>query len=110
MEEVNRQEAANASAREGKVFEALLSSPDPEIQALAVTGMLEGAQPKKKKGGWSGFLGQYDQSPTYQRLVELANTPEQTAPATTPSRTVQTQTMQAPPTLRPRWRTSRTFT
>ncbi len=81
----------------------MLASPDPEIQALAVTGMLESAQPKKKKGGFSGFVGEYEKNPIYQRVLEMSK--EQVATQqpvmTTPSRSVQTQTMQPPPSLHP---------
>jgi hypothetical protein len=83
VDTINRQAAEASAARESKLFETLLSSPDPEIQALAVTGMLESAQPKKRKGGFSGFIGEYEGNPVM----------------TTPSRSVTTQTMQPPPSI-----------
>lgn len=103
VETINREAAEKASARESAVFQALLSSPDPEIQALAVTGMLESTQPKAKKRGFAGFLGQFDQSPTYQKIIELAKTPVDTPTPVMgpPSRSVTTQTMQPPPSLQP---------
>jgi len=66
-----------ASERESRVYNALLSSPDPEIQAMAASGLLESAQPKKRKGGLRGWIGEMDVSPTFQRLQQLVNTPEQ---------------------------------
>lgn len=103
VEQINRETADRASARESQVFQALLASPDPEVQALAVTGMLESTQPKAKKRGFAGFLGQFDQSDTYQQLINLAKTPKETEVQRpgTQSRQLQTQTMQPAPTLQP---------
>jgi hypothetical protein len=101
VEQVNRESADRASDRESRVFQALLASPDPEVQALAVTGMLESTQPKAKKRNFAGFLGQYEQSDTYNQLINLAKTPkevEETRPGT-PSMQLQTQTMRPAPTI-----------
>jgi hypothetical protein len=82
------QEEANASAdRESKVYQALINSPDPEIAAMATSGLLESAGPRKRKSGLSGWLGEMSKSPTYQRLQELIKSPVQTdpgSPATLP--------------------------
>jgi len=72
-EELRKAELANA--REAKVYEALISSPDPEIQALATAGLLESARGPQKKGGIQGWLGQMEQSPFLGRIQELINTP-----------------------------------
>jgi hypothetical protein len=58
---------------EGKVFEHLLASRDPEIRALALQGIYEGAQPSQKKKGWRGFLGEIQQSSTFPQIQSLAN-------------------------------------
>ncbi len=101
VEAINREEADRSRNRESQVFQALLASPDPEVQALAVTGMLESTQPKAKKRGFAGFLGQYEQSDVYNQLISLAKTPKETeiTHPGTPSRQLQTQTMQPAPTI-----------
>lgn len=83
------------------MFQALLASPDPEVQALAVTGMLESTQPKAKKRGFAGFLGQFDDSPTYQELSRLSKTPtmQEVRQPGLESRQVTTQTMQPAPSI-----------
>lgn len=100
VDDLNRKQAELSAQREGKFFETLLASPDAEMRALAVTGMLEASQPRKKKGGFKGFLGEYEQNPIYQRVLELANTPvesqEQVAPPTSPGRSTVVQGGMAP--------------
>lgn len=83
--EVEKQKLDEANAsneRESKVYQALLSSPDPEIQAMAATGLLESAQPRKKKSGLQGWLGGFQGNSTYDRLRGLIDTPVQTSPGT----------------------------
>jgi hypothetical protein len=101
VEQTARDEMDRSRDRESRVFQALLASPDPEIQALAVTGMLESTQPKLKKRGFAGFLGQYEQSDTYNQLIKLAKTPveQEVQKPGLQSRQLQTQTMQQAPTI-----------
>lgn len=79
---------ANADAdRESRVYTALLNSPDKEIATMAASGLLESAGPRKRKSGFSGWLGDMQKSPTYAKLQELINSPVQTSegtPATLP--------------------------
>jgi hypothetical protein len=58
---------------EGKLFTHLLGSRDPEIRALALQGMYEGAQPTQRKKGWRGFLGEIQQSSTFPQIQQLAD-------------------------------------
>lgn len=77
---------ANADAdRESKVYSTLLNSPDPEIASMAAAGLLESAGPRKRKSGFSGWLGDMQKSPTYDRLRQLIATPTETSPGELPS-------------------------
>lgn len=78
VERQNIREAELSNDREGRIYETLLSSPDPEIQAMAATGLLESAQPRKKKGGIRGWLGEVSANPTFGKLKSLIGTPVQT--------------------------------
>lgn len=75
VEAQNMAEAQAANAREGKVFEALINSPDPEIKAMAVTGLLSSAQPMKRKSGIRGWLGEMQANPMLPQIQALINTP-----------------------------------
>lgn len=75
IENFNLQQGLAAKEREGKIFEHLLASPDPEIRAMAATGMLDSTQPAKRKSGLAGWMGQVEGSPMYGRIKELMNTP-----------------------------------
>ncbi len=77
VEAENRRAAELSSQRESDVYRALLGEGvNPEIQAMALAGMLESAQPKKKKGGFKGWLGEMETSPTFQRLQQFLTTPQ----------------------------------
>lgn len=79
-------EQANADAdRESRVYSTLLNSPDPEIASMAAAGLLESAGPRKRKSGFSGWLGDMQQSPTYAKLQQLIQSPTQTSAGTPPS-------------------------
>jgi hypothetical protein len=67
--------AAKRSDREARVYEALLSSPDPEIQSLAAAGLLESARGPMKKGGIAGWLGQMEESAILPQIQRLVQTP-----------------------------------
>ena len=75
-EQIRQQDLANA--REGKVFESLLSSTDPEVQSLAMTGLLTSAQPSLRKSGLRGWLGEMAQNPITAQMQKLIGTPVQT--------------------------------
>lgn len=60
-------------ASEGRLYEYLLASRDPEIRALALHGLFESAQPSAKKGGFRGYLGELQTSSVYPQIRELAN-------------------------------------
>ena len=49
---------------EGKLFEYLLNSDDPEMKALALTGLFESASPKADKG-LQGYLGKLQSGKIY---------------------------------------------
>jgi hypothetical protein len=55
-------------AAEGRIFEHLLSSDDPEMRALAMTGMFESASGRKKPG-FAGYLGEMQKSQMYPAVL-----------------------------------------
>lgn len=75
IEQENLRQADLSRQREGQVFNALINSPDPEIQSLAVAGLLESAKPGRRKGGFGGWLGQMEQSPFLPQIQSLIQTP-----------------------------------
>lgn len=74
-EERNFKLAQQATEREQKIFGALLDSADPEIQALALTGLLDSAQPKKRMKGIRGWLGELQSSPILGEIQRTMQTP-----------------------------------
>ena len=84
VEQENLRQAEAAADREGRVFQALLSSPDPEIQSLAATGLLESARPRKRAGGLKGWIGELEQSPILSQIQGLIQTPVQKTEGTLP--------------------------
>lgn len=58
------------AAREAKVFEVLANSDDPEMQSLAITGMLHASNPKGKKSSsfFRRFLGEVNENPVMGQL------------------------------------------
>lgn len=71
IEAENARRAEIAAGREAKIYEALIASPDPEIQALAATGLLSSAQPQKRKGGLRGWLGEVESSPILPQVQAM---------------------------------------
>lgn len=71
IEDQNREDAAASQAREQGVLQHLLTSDDPEIKSLAVAGMLDSTRPKKRKGGFSGWLGEMQANPHMDRIRAL---------------------------------------
>lgn len=78
IEQQTLEESRASSAREQKVFEALVNSPDPEIQSLAVAGLLQSAEPRKRKGGLAGWMGELQGSPHLPKIQALLSQPVQT--------------------------------
>lgn len=85
--------AAKRSDRESRIYQTLLSSPDPEIQSLAATGLLDSARGPMKKGGLAGWLGQMEESTILPQIQQLIRTPvlgqeEVPGPSTLPSKSL----------------------
>jgi hypothetical protein len=78
---------AERNRRETAVFNTLLSSPDPEIQSLAATGMITGAMGPSRKGGLRGWIGDMTENPIMGQIRNLIATPTQT-PTATPAGTL----------------------
>ncbi len=75
VEAENVRQAELSRDREGRVLQALLSSPDPEVQSLAVAGLLSSAGAPKRKGGLRGWIGEMEANPYLDRIRSLAETP-----------------------------------
>lgn len=75
VEQENLRQAEQANAREAKIYEALVNSPDPEIRSMAVTGLLDSAKPSKRKSGLRGWIGQMEANPALGRIKDLIGTP-----------------------------------
>lgn len=60
--------------RESKIYEALIQSPDPEIQSMAFSGLLDSANPKRKKG-LQGWMGEMQKNPAMEGIRKLIQTP-----------------------------------
>jgi len=58
---------------ESKIFEYLLQSNDPEMRALALTGLLESARPGQRKGGLAGYLGDIQGGQMYPQVLARMN-------------------------------------
>src|SRR5438093_445137 len=75
IEQENLRRSDEARQREGKIYEALLNSSDPDIQSLALTGLLHTAQPGKRAKGIRGWLGELEASPILPQMRQLLQTP-----------------------------------
>lgn len=75
VQKQNYDQSVADTEREQKIFSTLLASDDPEVQHLALTGLLDSANPKKKKGGIKGWLGETEQSPYLAAMQALVRTP-----------------------------------
>jgi hypothetical protein len=86
QEQIRQQDLANT--RESKIYEALINSPDPEVKAAAITGLLTSAQKPTRAGGLRGWLGEMHSNPAMERIKGLVGTmmPEE-------------ETVAGPPTL-----------
>ena len=76
VEAENLRKAELQQERESAVFNALLNSNDQKMQALAATGLIMGTQPKQRKGGMAGWMGEYMENPVYPEVLRLLKTPE----------------------------------
>ncbi len=63
--------AQKAADREAAIYQTLLSSDRPDVQQLALTGLFESAQPRKRKGGLRGWLGEMESSAIYPQMQAL---------------------------------------
>lgn len=59
--------------QEGEIYKLLLSSRDPQMHALAMTGLLESARPGQKAKGLRGFMGEVQNSQHYAKVLDLMN-------------------------------------
>ena len=67
-----------ARNRESAFYSHLLTSDDPNLRAMAATGLMEGMAPtsSRRKKGVAGFFGEMEQSPYYQPILNYLNTPQ----------------------------------
>jgi hypothetical protein len=72
VEAQNLEESRLAQAREARIYETLINSPDKETRDLAIAGLLESAQPRRRKGGLRGWLGEVEQSPYLSQIQALS--------------------------------------
>lgn len=76
IEQQKLDESKEALARESKVYEALINSPDETIRGMAGAGLLESINPRKRAGGIGGWLGEMQTSPFYPQLMNYIRTPQ----------------------------------
>jgi hypothetical protein len=99
IEADKRREAELAAVREGRAFETLLNSKYPDIKHLAAAGILDAANPRKKKGGFAGWMGEMSTSPylpAIQRYQEMLG-PEGEEDLQPPAPAPQQQAIPTPP-------------
>jgi hypothetical protein len=71
MEDQNRQDAQSSQQREDRVLQQMAISDDEETKALGIAGILASTQPKKKKGGFAGWLGEMQNNPFLDKARAL---------------------------------------
>jgi hypothetical protein len=71
MEDQNRQDSQSSQGREDAVLQHMVTSDDPEIKALGVAGILHSTDPKRKKGGFAGWLGEMQSNPYLEKARVL---------------------------------------
>jgi hypothetical protein len=77
IEKENLLRAHDAMTREGEIYKRMLDSDDPQIRGMAATGMLEMGQPRQRKRGLAGWIGEMESSPIYPVLMKyFQNLPE----------------------------------
>lgn len=114
VEKENLRQADLSRERESRIYQALLESPDPEIKAAAMTGLLDVAQPPRRKKGLRGWMGEMEAAPAYARIKQLIDTPVEIAPGRPaapglPSTQIQ-GTVGPPPQVAPMGTPSRSLT
>jgi hypothetical protein len=82
------QQEHERNQRETAVFNTLLSSSDPDVQALAATGMITGAMGPQRAGGLRGWIGDMTTNPIMAQLRHMIDTSTTTTPAALPSRNI----------------------
>lgn len=98
VEQERLREAELSNAREAKIFETLLNSPDPETRDLAAAGLLQSAGPRRKKGGLRGFLGEIESGPYLEQIRKLSpEVADQAGPAPTTGASMPGGMVSAPP-------------
>jgi hypothetical protein len=63
------------SEKEAAIFQHLSQSDDPQIRTLALTGLLDSANPRRKSKGLKGWIGETEASPYLAQMSSLINTP-----------------------------------
>lgn len=84
----NYEQDAARRQQEGEIFKYLLQSNDPDMRALAMSGLFESAQPGKRKKGLAGAMGEIQSGEFYPLVRARMNemVPDQpAAPATQPT-------------------------
>ena len=103
IEKRKMDEAVAANQLQGQLFQQLLNSPDPQIKAMAATGMLQAGMPRKKQSGLQGWMGEVQGNPIYSVLQKYLSTPqtrvEDITHTTTPQQAGYLPTL--PPTSQP---------
>lgn len=74
VEAENRRSGELASERERAVFTHLLNADDPRTAQLALAGLLDSANPRRKAGGLRGWIGETMASPYLQQIQNLSPT------------------------------------
>jgi hypothetical protein len=83
----NLKAEADARAQEGNVYKYLLSSSDPKIQALAMSGLFESARPGSRAKGLKGFMGEVQGGEIYPQILSAMEeqVSDQAAPPAKPN-------------------------
>lgn len=63
------QQQAHQQELEARVFNSLLEAKDPEVRAIAATGLMETTSPRRGKSFFSRFMGDVQKNPAYEQLV-----------------------------------------
>src|SRR5262245_58525481 len=74
IEKRKMEEAVAANEREARLYQLLLNSGDEEAAAMAATGMLQSAQPRRKRTGLQGWMCEVESNPIYPKLLNYLST------------------------------------
>jgi hypothetical protein len=75
VEQRNFELGQQQSQKEAAIFSHLMTSDDPQVRTLALTGLLDSANPRRKSKGLKGWIGETESSPYLQQMSALINTP-----------------------------------